>query len=136
MFQTLIILYALSCWVTECTPDPGRSFLHSPLSMILSRTLFMTFDIEGLSSSISNNVTFDIEHLRYRHTISKVQNVDIEWTFDIDVFDIECYVQYRRSDKPVLACPAASRFIPLRHSPSALPLKVLPSYHLPIMNKF
>jgi hypothetical protein len=27
-----------------------------------------------------------------------VQNVDIEWAFDIEVFDIECYGQYRRSD--------------------------------------
>jgi hypothetical protein len=40
-------------------------------------------------SSISN--IFDIEHLRYRHTISKAQNVDIEGEFDIEVFDIECY---------------------------------------------
>jgi hypothetical protein len=58
----------------------------------------MTFDIEGLSPSISNNETFDIEHLRYQHTISKVQNVDIELTFDIEVFDIECDTRYRRSD--------------------------------------
>jgi hypothetical protein len=58
----------------------------------------MTFDIEGLSPSISNYVTFDIEHLRYRHTISNVRNVDIEWSFDIEVFDIECYARYRRSD--------------------------------------
>ncbi len=32
MFKTLIILYALSFWVTECTPNPGRSFPHSPLA--------------------------------------------------------------------------------------------------------
>jgi hypothetical protein len=45
------------------------------------------------------NVTFDIEYLRYRHTISKVHNVDIVWAFDIEVFDIECYARYdRRSD--------------------------------------
>jgi hypothetical protein len=64
----------------------------------ISTTIIMTCDIEGLSPSISNNVTFDIEHLRYRHTISKVQNVDIEWTFDIEVFDIECYARNPRSD--------------------------------------
>ena len=28
MFKTLIILYALSFWVTECTPNSGRSFPH------------------------------------------------------------------------------------------------------------
>ena len=28
MFKTLIILYALSFRVTECTPNPGRSFPH------------------------------------------------------------------------------------------------------------
>ena len=28
MFKTLIILYARSFWVTECTPNPGRSFPH------------------------------------------------------------------------------------------------------------
>ncbi len=28
MFKTLVILYALSFWVTECTPNPGRSFPH------------------------------------------------------------------------------------------------------------
>jgi hypothetical protein len=33
MFKTLIILYALSFWVTECTPNPSRSFSRSPLSM-------------------------------------------------------------------------------------------------------
>jgi hypothetical protein len=61
----------------------------------ISITLFMTFDIH--KPSISHNDTFDIEHLRYRHTISKVQNVDIEWAFDIEVFDIECDARYRRS---------------------------------------
>jgi hypothetical protein len=45
----------------------------------ISITLFMTFDIEGLWPWISHNDTFYIEHLRYRHTISKVQNVDIVW---------------------------------------------------------
>ncbi len=40
----------------------------------------------------------DIEHLRYRHTISKVQNVDIEWAFDIEVFVIECFARYVMSD--------------------------------------
>ena len=63
-----------------------------------STTTSMTFDIEGLWPSMSNNVTFDIEYLRYRHTILKVQNVDIEWTFDIEVFNIECYARYRKSD--------------------------------------
>jgi hypothetical protein len=61
----------------------------------------MTFGIGGLSPSISNDVTFDIEgieYLRCRHTILKMQNVDIEWAFDIEVFDIECYARYRRSD--------------------------------------
>ena len=43
-------------------------------------------------------MTFDIEHLRYRYTISNVKNVDIERAFDIEVFDIECYVRYRTSD--------------------------------------
>jgi hypothetical protein len=33
-FRTLIILYALSFWVAECTPNPGRSFPHSPMSMV------------------------------------------------------------------------------------------------------
>ncbi len=28
IFKTLIILYARSFWVTECTPNPGRSFQH------------------------------------------------------------------------------------------------------------
>ncbi len=27
-----------------------------------------------------------------------MQNVDIEWAFDIEVFNIECYARYRRSD--------------------------------------
>ena len=31
-------------------------------------------------------------------SISKVQNVDIEWAFDIKVIDIECYARYRMSD--------------------------------------
>jgi hypothetical protein len=39
--------------------------------------------------SISN--TYDIEGAK-RHA------VDIEWAFDIEVFDIECYARYRRSD--------------------------------------
>ncbi len=34
MFKTLIILYALSFWVNERTPNPGRSFPYSPLSML------------------------------------------------------------------------------------------------------
>jgi hypothetical protein len=34
MFKTPIILCALNFWVTECTPNPGWSFPHSPLSMI------------------------------------------------------------------------------------------------------
>jgi hypothetical protein len=50
------------------------------------------------SPSISSSVTFDIEHLRYRYTIPIVKNVDIKCTFDIDVFDIDCYARYRRSD--------------------------------------
>jgi hypothetical protein len=29
--------------------------------------------------------------------ISKVKNVDIERAFDIEVFDIECFVRYRLS---------------------------------------
>jgi hypothetical protein len=58
----------------------------------------MTFDIEGLPPSISNSVTVDIDYLRYRHTISKVKNVDVEWAFDIEVFDIKCCARYRRSD--------------------------------------
>jgi hypothetical protein len=43
-------------------------------------------------------VTYDIEHLRYRCTISNVKNVDIERAFDIECFDIECYIRYRTSD--------------------------------------
>jgi hypothetical protein len=38
------------------------------------------------------------DDLRYRRTTSKVQNVDIDWAFDIEVFEIECYARYRRSD--------------------------------------
>ena len=34
MFKTLIILYARSFWVTECTPNPGRSFPHWRAPMI------------------------------------------------------------------------------------------------------
>ncbi len=34
MFKTLIILYALSFWAPECTPNPGRSFPHPSMSMI------------------------------------------------------------------------------------------------------
>jgi hypothetical protein len=66
----------------------------------ISTTLSMTFDIEGLSPSISNSVTIDIDYLRYRQMISKVQNVDIECVFDImiEVFDIECCARFRRSD--------------------------------------
>jgi hypothetical protein len=60
--------------------------------------LLITFDIDGMPPSISNKVTFDIEHLRYQCTISNVKNVDIEWAFDIEVFDIECFVRYRRSN--------------------------------------
>jgi hypothetical protein len=48
----------------------------------ISITLFMTFDNEVLSPSISNSVTFDIEHLRYRYTTSNVKNMDIELAFD------------------------------------------------------
>ncbi len=34
MFKTLIILYALNIWVIECTPNPGRLFLHWPAPMV------------------------------------------------------------------------------------------------------
>ncbi len=43
-------------------------------------------------------MTFDIEHLRYRQTISNVKNVAIERAFDIEVFDIERYARNRTSD--------------------------------------
>ncbi len=36
MFKTLVILYALSFWETECTPNPCQSFPHSLLSMVVS----------------------------------------------------------------------------------------------------
>ena len=39
MFKTLIVLYALSFWVTECTPNPSWSFPHLPLSMVLGLTM-------------------------------------------------------------------------------------------------
>ena len=39
MFKTLIILYALSFRVTECTPNPGRSFPHWLAPMVNSRKL-------------------------------------------------------------------------------------------------
>jgi hypothetical protein len=64
----------------------------------ISTILFLTFDIYDFLPSISSRVTFDIEHLRYRYTISNVKNVDIERAFDIEVFDIECYARYRTSD--------------------------------------
>jgi hypothetical protein len=59
----------------------------------ISTVLFITLDIDGMSPSISSSVIFDIEHLRYRYTISNVKNVDIE-----RAFDIECYARYRTSD--------------------------------------
>jgi hypothetical protein len=64
----------------------------------ISTTLFVTFDIDEFSPSISSKVSFDIEHIRYRYTISNVENVDIEHAFDIEAFDIECYIRYRTSD--------------------------------------
>ncbi len=36
MFKTLILLYALSFWVTECTPNPGWSFPHWLAHMLAS----------------------------------------------------------------------------------------------------
>jgi hypothetical protein len=64
----------------------------------ISTNLFLTFDIDDFLPSISSRVSFDIEHLGYRYTISNVKNVDIERAFDIEVFDIEYYVRYRTSD--------------------------------------
>jgi hypothetical protein len=64
----------------------------------ISTALLLTFEIDGMSPSLSNSVTFDIEHLRYRYTISDVKNVDIVLAFEIEVFDIECYARYRRSN--------------------------------------
>jgi hypothetical protein len=64
----------------------------------ISTTLFVTFDIDDFSPSILRKVSFDIEHIRYRYTISNVKTVDIEREFDIEVFDIECYIRYRTSD--------------------------------------
>jgi hypothetical protein len=64
---------------------------------LISASLFVTFDIDGFGPSISNWVLFDIEYLRYRYTISNNKNVDIEYAFDIHVFDIECIIRYRLS---------------------------------------
>ncbi len=38
MFKTLIILYARSFWVTECTPNPDWSFPHWLAPMLLAAT--------------------------------------------------------------------------------------------------
>jgi hypothetical protein len=48
-----IILYALSFWVTECTPNPGRSFPHSPLSIDRWRSSYLQgYNIISIQVSI------------------------------------------------------------------------------------
>jgi hypothetical protein len=61
---------------------------------LISTILFVTFDIDDFSTSISSRVSFDIEYNRYRISISNVKNVDIEHAFDIEFFDIECFARY------------------------------------------
>ena len=58
----------------------------------------MSFDIEVSTYTISKVVirVFDIEYLRHRYTISNAQTFDIECTYDIEDFDIDCDLRYRR----------------------------------------
>ncbi len=45
-------------------------------------------------------------------TISKVQNVDIECAFDIEVFNIECYGRYRKSNTRYRGGKDSDEYIP------------------------
>ena len=71
-------------------------YRYRSCSTSISGTLRLTFDIEVSTYTISKVVIFDIEYLRYRYTISNAQTFDIECTYDIEDFDIECDVRYRR----------------------------------------